>query len=210
MQKQYNDSTAKEGWIQVLTIKDAEGNDIVIADANGNAAIEVEEAMGGMLLNQLYGNIDNLGDFEPSAAVSESKGQTMLTTGSLEYNSMSWQEKFYRGFLENEEIEKYLGIDMDNTSEDELQELMRKAYEDVTTKKEAEKAENQKDENALTQSQWDTKQEELIEEFKAEYVKLFTDNNTIDELDSKQLDDMAIAAKEYADKIMEDKGYKLK
>ena len=185
----YHKSVKENGHIYVMTIKDPEtGADIVIADANGNASIEVEELFLNEILTGLSSQIDpsQYGSYTPNANYSVSESLISMDNlgigESLRFSAQS--EKW----LENET--------------ETIKEEARKAKEaeDKEDDKEEEKA-NEKI-TIVTQSEYN----KLEQEFIKEYIEELKDDADYAESTDEELEDIAQKeAKEY----MED-NYKVK
>lgn len=165
-----NKSIKEGGHIYVMTITDPNtGADIVIADANGNASIEVEELFLNEILTGLSSQIDpsQFGTYTASASKNNSQ-----TTGiapiageimNLSAGSNNW--------IQNEKIQK----------------------EEKTKEKEAKEEENikqqkaQKEATTLTQREYNQLEEAFIEE----YIEELKEDSDYSDLTDKELEKMA-------------------
>ena len=92
-------TSAKNGAINVLTITDKDGNNIVIADANGNAAIESEELFLNEILSGAVSSFDtsnmNYSDFDNNITGNNNMGisSTLENSNLFEQNLTLYEEE---------------------------------------------------------------------------------------------------------------------
>lgn len=185
----YHKTVKENGHIFVMTIKDPEtGADIVIADANGNASIEVEELFLNEILTGLSSQIDpsQYGTYTPNASydVSESTiSMDNLALGeSLRFSAQS------KEWLENET----------QTIKEEAQKAKKAEDEEEKEVKEEDKKEQT---TIVTKSEYDKLEQAFIEE----YIEELKEDS--DYADFKE-DELAEIAQKEANEYMED-NYKI-
>ncbi len=95
--------SVRNGAINVYTISDGKGGEIVIADANGNAAIEIEEVFMNQILSDIALDVDLIKEFE---------NKHMNDVSSTENNSLSNKEEEAEKKVSqtdyNRKVEEYL------------------------------------------------------------------------------------------------------
>lgn len=186
--------------LSVLTITDKDGNDIVIADANGNAAIEIEEVFLDEILTGAVNAIENM-DFESfdAGAVSQSSK-----------NWMSEQSTFDVSFvMENKDSEDiWLLYNESKLEREEEKEQLRKEQEEKVKKAkeenkvkdvEAEKAEAK----ALLEAQVEAEKayNEEMTKFKDNRIKEMKDDEKYADYSDEELEELVLKeAAEYCKK----------
>ncbi len=175
--------------LSVLTIRDKEGNDIVIADANGNAAIEIEEVFLDEILSGAVNTIANM-EFKE------------VKTGSVSQSSRDWmaeQLTFDTSFvLDNKDTEdiwlRLMEEEKAEKAEIEKQKaLVEQAKKDAEANKaEAKKAEAKKAEaRALLDEQLKAAALYIVEDFKKDYIEDLKNNEEYAGYSEEDLEELA-------------------
>ena len=191
----YSNSVKESGGISVYTISDGMGGEIVIADANGNAALESEE----LFMNQILGDIN----YEISAT--KGAGVTLYSGSSSGSNGVSGAEKSENNLFGNKEkaeeveqkdynklVEKYLsnGASMD--------EAVRKADKELGV------------DNMTYSGSMEEKVKQDVEKTAKEAAEEKTENNKIvdevvsETIDKKEETDEVETIADYASEVAED------
>lgn len=172
---------ATNGAINILTITDKNGNDIVIADANGNAAIETEELFLNEILTGAVSMIDGV-DY------------SQFNTGKTS-SEMSTFDKISQGFgLTEFDFENIFKNDnkFDKLSEKEKEEEINKKLQEEKAKLEKEEEKKSK----LTEINKATYRK-IMEKFIENYIEDYDKND----LSEKELEKLAQKeAKEHMEK----------
>ena len=162
---------ATNGAINILTITDKDGNDIVIADANGNAAIETEELFLNEILTGAVSMIEgvNYSDFNTNGA-----GNAKANTVNMYLDMPS--------FDFNDKLEYGLGLNKEEAD---------KLFE-TNTNKSNEKEDSKKDKDKeklkiVSKAKYEKIKKERTEKFINEYIKLYGE----DDLSEKELQELA-------------------
>lgn len=157
----YNIQTASIG---IYTISDGKGGEIVIADANGNGALEIEEVFMNQILSDIALDVDQIkANFIEGASVKGMGGSSGANSGDMQnaFETMKEeaeelaQEKF------NSTVEQYLAQG-DSLAEAEAQatiSLKATGYSYTGTKTEKEQKEEE-----VTQKDFNKKVEEEVDE----------------------------------------------
>lgn len=114
------------GAITVMTFKDANGGEIKIADANGNAALETDELFMNEILGGITADIGNMGnDFAIDAAEGASNEQGEQEDPILKYFESKLQRREEKGLDINELTSKEIESVKEDLIEDLCKELMK-------------------------------------------------------------------------------------
>ena len=186
-----NNKNIKEGGhIYVMTITDPKtGADIVIADANGNASIEVEELFLNEILTGLSSQIDpsNFGKYTavPSSGGSaDLNGLKLSGDKALEYSS-NLDKREGKEIKEEDEIKE---------EKEEKDKKATKEREEKVADKEAQKT---KKEETITQREYN----ELEKEYAKEHLEELKEDASYQDLTEEELEEMAYKeAQEYMEK----------
>ena len=190
----FGNNVKEGGAIAVYTISDGMGGEIVIADANGNAALESEE----LFMNQILGDIN----YEISAnknvgatySVSNNGGGAQGVSGASESNNLFAKDSKDKEVEQkdyNKLVEKYL----ENGST--MEEAIRKADQEL------------KVDNMTYSGSMEEKVEQDVEKTAKETVEEKTDNKkVVDEVvsetvDKKEKTDEVDVIEDYASEVAE-------
>lgn len=170
----FSNSVREGGAIAVYTISDGMGGEIVIADANGNAALESEE----LFMNQILGDIN----YEISAT--KGAGATMYSSSSSGANGVSGSDKSESNLFGDKEkaeeveqkdynklVEKYLsnGASMDEAVRKADKEL---GVDDMTySGSMEEKVKQDVEKTAKETAQKETENNKIVDEVVSETVE---------------------------------------
>ena len=191
----FGNNVKEGGAIAVYTISDGMGGEIVIADANGNAALESEE----LFMNQILGDINyeisankNVG---ASYNASNNGGGTVGVSGTSESNNLFSKDSKDKEVEQkdyNKLVEKYL----ENGST--MEEAIRKADQEL------------KVDNMIYSGSMKEKVEQNVEKTAKEAVEQKTDNEkVVDEVvsetvDKKEKTDEEASIADYASEVAEE------
>ena len=151
------DTDVKSGSINVLTITDKDGNNIVIADANGNAAIEVEEVFLNEIITGATSAIQGMNTPNVDVSSFDSQNNLELMTFNVE-DVLKYQEEDDIWLkIQKERMEK-------EAQEAKEEQEAKKAKEE----KEAKEAKKEEKEKAIATKQ---QYKEIKETFEKEYLE---------------------------------------
>lgn len=199
----YDKDVYTGGAINVLTITDAEGNDIVIADANGNAAIEVEELFIDEIISGAVSTIENM-EYAEYSSISQRSSDAIREMSAFDVDfaidnidsSDIWLE-YQLSKLEKEEEKEQLRKEQNARIADAKKELAKEAE---IEKQEAKAMLEAKLEAEKTYNKEMTK-------FKEDYIEELKNNEEYADYSDKELEELALEeAVQYCKKKL---GYEL-
>ncbi|MBR5303376.1 MAG: hypothetical protein IKU37_00945 [Candidatus Gastranaerophilales bacterium] len=198
------DTDIHNGAINVLTITDAEGNDIVIADANGNAAIEIEELFIDEIITGAISTIENM-EFKEYSSVSKSAFDSARDAMAFDVSFVVENEDSSDIWLEHQlaRAEK----------EEEKQQILKEQQEKIEKAKKEKKIKDAEIEKQEAQALLEAKQEaekaynKEMKKFKENYFEELKNNEEYADYSDKELEQLALEeAAQYCKKKL---GYKL-
>ena len=147
--------------IGVYTISDGKGGQIVIADANGNGALEIEEVFMNQILSDIALDVDQIkANFKEGASVKGMGGSSSDMTNAFEEMKEEAEEIAQDKF--NSEVEKYLsnGDTLEHAEAQAASSLNAVGYSYTGSKKEKVKEEEQ----TVSQKDFNKKVEKNVDE----------------------------------------------
>ena len=150
----------RNGGINVYTISDGKGGEIVIADANGNAAIEVEEVFMNQILSDIAVDVDLIKQFENEGinisvgGDSSAEGNEDEEISQTEFNlnvekyinrGLSVEDAELKAQLENNAFSlHYTGTKKDNEDKENYKNALNYSISEVSKTEEQNKTEKEK------------------------------------------------------------------
>lgn len=102
------DTDISSASIGVYTISDGKGGEIVIADANGNGALEIEEVFMNQILNDIAVDVNKISSADVSAAQFSSGASNSVSSNDAIFGVQETEENEVSQDKFNSKVEHYL------------------------------------------------------------------------------------------------------